>query len=400
MPSYVLTDLSGEVWIDSFEVSDCSLGLASGASWKVAKRRLSGGRREGVDLVELDNGALRLSIVPTRGMGLWRGQFGADRLGWDSPTRDGPVHPALVNLMNWGGLGWVEGFDELMVRCGLEHNGAPYEVKTQQADGTERNTTYSLHGKIANIPAHYVAVHIQDEPPHAITVEGHVDESKLFGPQIRMVTRITTVPGSSKATVRDEFQNLGDLPCGFQLLYHWNFGPPYLEEGSKLVAPARRVVPRDARAVEGLSDYETYGGPEPGFSEQVYFFELMGEGEGDAGRTLTMLKNRSGEKAVALRFSTHELPCFTQWKNTAGAKDGYVTGLEPATNYPNPKPFEQARGRVIRLAPGETRVAEVELEVFENAAGVAGAEAEIERCLAGKRPDVAPGPVEPFALPA
>ena len=67
--------------------------------------------------------------------------------------------------MDWGGLGWLDGFDELLARCGLENNGAPYEVKAVNPDGSERHTTFGLHGKIANIPASYVAVHVGDEPP-------------------------------------------------------------------------------------------------------------------------------------------------------------------------------------------------------------------------------------------
>ena len=54
-----------------------------------------------------------------------------------------------------------------------------------------------------------------------------------------------------------------------------------------------------------------------------------------------LLRNRAGDKAVALRFARAQLPCFTLWKQTGGRRDGYVTGLEPATNYPNPRPFEQ-----------------------------------------------------------
>ena len=59
-----------------------------------------------------------------------------------------------------------------------------------------------------------------------------------------------------------------------------------------------------------------------------------------------MLCNRDGDKAVVLRFPQTQLPGFTLWKNTAGPRDGYVTGLEPATNYPNPRPFEKVRDRV------------------------------------------------------
>ena len=122
-------------------------------------------------------------------MGLWKGWYDGNRLGWDSPVTDGPVHPSLVNLAAAGGLGWLDGFDELLARCGLENNGAPFEVKTVKPDGSESNTTFGLHGKIANIPASYVAVHVGAEAPHEIVVEGHVEESRLFGPQVRMVTQ-------------------------------------------------------------------------------------------------------------------------------------------------------------------------------------------------------------------
>jgi hypothetical protein len=39
-----------------------------------------------------------------------------------------------------------------------------------------------------------------------------------------------------------------------------------------------------------------------------------------------------------------------------------VTGLEPATDYPNPRSFEEAQGRVVPLAPGESVRFELALE--------------------------------------
>jgi hypothetical protein len=393
MPSRTLTDSPAGVWIERVDLGPGDLGLPASDPWVVRKRALRGGRREGVDLIEVEHGGLTLAIVPTRGMGIWRAQHGELRLGWGSPVKDGPVNPAFVNLADLGGLGWLQGFDELMARCGLEHNGAPYVV----AEGDGRQTAYPLHGRIANIPAHYVAVHVGDGPPHAITVEGHVNEARLFGMKVRMVTRITTVPGSRRITVRDEFTNLGDLPAEMQILYHWNFGPPLLGEGSRIVLPARAVVPRNARAVEGLGHHDVYGPPEPGFAEQVYFFEPIGEGAD--GRTVALLHDHAGGRGVALRFATSQLPCFTLWKNSGGLKDGYVTGLEPGTNYPNPKPFEAQRGRVVKLASGASHVAEMTLDVLDSAEAVAAAGAEIRALQAGEPPTIHPGPVEPFAAP-
>jgi hypothetical protein len=385
MPSYTLTDLARDLWVDSIAITPGHVGLTTSHAWSVHKQTLRGGRRDGVDLILVNNGPLSFSVVPTRGMGLWRGQYRGSHIGWDSPIADGPVHPSFVNLAAAGGLGWLDGFDEVMARCGLEHNGAPYQ---------EGQITYPLHGRIANIPAHFVAIHVGEKPPHELMIEGCVDEARLFGPTLRMLTRISTTLGSNRLTVRDEFSNVGDLPRDLQILYHWNFGPPYLEEGSRLLAPARTIIPRDERAVEGLGHFDVYGPPRPGSAEQVYFFDLHATA---AGESVLMLRTNTGDKAVALRFNKTGLPAFTLWKNTAGRKDGYVTGLEPGTNYPNPKPFEKARNRVISLAPGATYITETTLEVLDSKAAVAAVEAEIKLLQKQGAPTILPKPVEPYA---
>ena len=385
MPSHILTDVARDLWVERFSLRSGDLDQHATHPWSVTKRVLRGGRRDGVDLIEVDNGALSFSIVPTRGMGLWKGQYQGDRLGWDSPVHDGPVHPAFVNLMNWGGLGWLEGFDEVLARCGLENNGGPYQ---------EGPATFGLHGKIANLPASFVAVHVADDGTGEIAVEGQVEESKLFSPQIRMTTRISTTPGSNRIVVRDEFLNRKDAPGEMQILYHWNFGPPYLEAGARFVAPVKAAMPRNARARAGLDHYETFAAPEPGFAEQVYFLDLHADPKD--GRALVMLRNRAGDKAVVLRFTKAQVPAFTLWKCTGGAREGYVTGLEPGTNYPNPKPFEKARGRVVPLAANGRYLVETVLELLKGREAVAAVEAEVQALQGQGVPTIHPHPGEPF----
>jgi hypothetical protein len=314
----------------------------------------------------------------------------------DGPVADGPVHPSFVNLAAAGGLGWLEGFDELLARCGLENNGAPYEVKTVKPDGSESHTSFGLHGKIATIPASYVAVHIAPEPPHEIVVEGHVQESRLFGPQIRMETRIATVPGSNVLKVRDEFVNLRDQPVEMQILYHWNFGPPFLAAGARFVAPSKSLTPRDKMAQAALARYDVFEGPRPGFAEQVYYFELHSEPP-SGGKSLALLRNHAGDKGIVLRFGTDQLPAFTLWKNTGGLRDGYVTGLEPGTNYPNPRPFEQARKRVVSLPVDGRYVAEMTLALLTTPQEIGAVEAEIDRLQSHGATKINPRPMEPFA---
>lgn len=75
-----------------------------------------------MDLLIVDNGVMKITLVPTRGMGI-KEVKGADvRLGWDSPVKE-VVNPAFIDLESRGGLGWLDGFNEMLVRCGYEWTG-------------------------------------------------------------------------------------------------------------------------------------------------------------------------------------------------------------------------------------------------------------------------------------
>jgi hypothetical protein len=111
-----------------------------------------------------------------------------------------------------------------------------------------------------------------------------------------------------------------------------------------------------------------------GFAEQVYCYEPLADA---AGHTLAMLYNRAAERGMVLRYNRRELPCFTVWRNTASALEGYVTGLEPATNYPNFRGYERQQGRVLTLPPGGHHACTWSVEVQDTASGVAAVLAEI-----------------------
>jgi hypothetical protein len=376
--SWTLTDVAGDLWIDSFSAGNDDLRLATPHDWSVRKRTLRGGLRDGVDVIEVHNGALSFTVLPTRGMGLWRGAYRGQFLGWRSPVR-GPVHPQFVSLTDHGGLGWLTGFDEWLVRCGLASNGPPGEDVVTHKDGRTTRTPLTLHGRIANRPAHFVEVRVGLDPPYEISVVGHVAEAGLFLPHLHLTTTTTTVPGSNRVVVHDVVENRAAQPAEMQMLYHVNVGPPFLEAGSRVVAPIREMAPLTKRAAEGIDTYETYAGPTTGYAEQVYAYELLADGH---GRTLALLSNAAADRGLAVRFGQRELPCFVVWKNTAAVEDGYVTGLEPATNYPNLKTFERQQGRVRVLPPGGRWEATVALDVFDTREGVAGALAEVAKLQA------------------
>ena len=319
--------------------------------WWVAKRTLRSGLSQGVDIVEIDNGRLRCIIIPTRGMGIWRAWVDGHELGWHSPVR-GPVHPCFVPIAEPSGDGWLSGFDELMCRCGLESNGAP-EFSEQG------RLLYPLHGRIANLPAHSLELAI-DDVEGIISLHGIVEESRYHFQKLRMHTTYTTRFGATSIAWHDDVENFGGCAAGMQMLYHTNIGQPQLDEGSRVVLPVSQIANGDAAMSAGdVANWDTYHGPREGYKQQVYYFHLLGDGN---GLSRVLLKRADGSSAVQLTFNIRELPCFTLWRNLVADGDGYVTGIEPGTNFPNLRSSEEKAGRVVNLQPGERWHAEVNLE--------------------------------------
>lgn len=394
--SWILTDVTSDVWLDSLSVSNDSLRLPTPQDWSIRKRTLRGGLRDGIDLIEVHNGALSFGILPTRGMGLWRGEYRGNFLGWRSPV-NGPVHPQFVQQEGRGGIGWLDGFDEWLCRCGLSSNGPPGEDTYTDKNGRVVKSRHTLHGRIANLPAHLVEMRVNLDPPFELSVIGQVAEAGLFVSHLQLTTTYTTVPGSNRLVIHDQAENLAAQPAEMQLLYHCNVGPPFLEAGSRVVVPIKEMSPISPRAAEGIDTFDTYAGPVAGFAEQVYCYELLSDA---AGRSLAMLYNAKADRALVVRMNLSELPCFTVWKNTAALEDGYVTGLEPALNFPNFKNFERQQGRVRILPPGGKWEAKWSLEVLDSAGHVSDTLKEIVALQAKARPTIHRAPHPRFSSQA
>ena len=343
----------------------------------VRSRRLSGGRRDGVLLVELVAGSTKVFVLPDRGLGIWKVMAGDCELGWQSPVH-GPVHPRFVPLAEPGGLGWLDGFDEFVARCGLVSNGAP----DFDAAGRLR---HPLHGRIANLPAHHLDVTL-DEAAGTITLTGAVDETRFLCHALQMTTSLTVTADRQRVAWSDTVRNLSERPATMQMLYHVNFGPPLLGPGSEIVAAVEELAPRDASAGADVPSWNHYDPPRAGRGEEVHFMRMRAQPDGKAAALLVAPEGRHG---ACLEWRADTLPCFTLWKNQGGLADGYVTGLEPGTNYPNARSFEESRGRVVALAPNQT----VRFDLaIEHLAGPALA-AMRERLTAGPAPRIHPRPL-------
>lgn len=326
---------------------------AAGGVFRIERLVLEGGRRGGVELLVVDTGRVRAALLPTRGLSLWRANVDGLELGWRSPV-DGPVHPQWVALSEPSGLGWLDGFDELLVRCGLRSFGAP------DFDPASGRLAFPLHGRIGNLPTARLELELDAE--HSLLhVRGHVAESRFLQYNLQLEATYTFAIGTPTISIHDNVRNASDTPTTMQLLYHINVGRPLLSQGAKLHLAADRVVARNKHAADDLSNWPTYADPQVGYSEQVYFSSPTADSDNWAS---AMLSSQDNSQGFAVHYQTDTLPFFTQWKNTVGEQDGYVTGLEPGTGFPNPRSFEEAKGRLVTLEGGAERSFKLRLEAI------------------------------------
>ena len=200
-----------------------------------------------------------------------------------------------------GGIGWLTGFDEWLCRCGLASNGPPGEDVHVDRHGATRRDLLTLHGRIANQPAHYVEARVSLDPPYELSVIGHVEEGGLFYPHLQLTATYTTVPGSNRLVIHDVVENRGAEPAEMQLLYHCNLGMPFLAAGSRVLAPIRELSPISLRG-RGDNTLDTGG---PAQFQGVYCYCRS-----PAAKYLRCSTTTPRTKAWPWA-NRQELPCFT-----------------------------------------------------------------------------------------
>jgi hypothetical protein len=368
----VLTSAEKNQWTDQWEGTSKEITPQCPTEWSVKKYSLHGGKQEGVDVILIDNGMTQIAICPTRGMGILWAKRQDVRLGWNSPVKE-IVNPKWINLSSRGGLGWLEGFNEFVCRCGMEWAGHPGTDKFINNVGEEATMELTLHGRVENLPASEVEVVVEREAPYRIKVRGRVDERMFYGPKLELWTELSTEPGTPMFRIHDTLTNRGAAEQEFQVIYHSNFGAPLLEKGSRFIGTVGHVTPFNAHAAEGIASYTEYSGPTLGFVEQVYKIRP----QTISGQAMGMLVNAGGDKAASIAFSVDQLPYLTLWKNTNAEAEGYVTGIEPGTGFPHNRRIERSKGRVPKLAAGASRSFDVDYAIYLGSGEVTGALAKV-----------------------
>ena len=307
--------------------------------FSVRESRLSGGRADGVRVIDVQNGGnLSVTIVPDRCMDIFSVRYKGRCLNYI--TSNGLAHPAYYEVT---GEGWSEAFSGgFLYTCGLSNTGL--------RSGTEWDAQKE-HGCIANRPAERVNI-VETETPDgpAVEITGTMKEGMLAGTNLSLTRSIRLSYQRDVVEVTDTVKNEGFRRVPHTILYHCNMGYPLLQPDSKFSIPHSAVRPRTPFAEEMLPHLDEILPPQDALEEMCYYYSILPD---DSGWCAAMLENARENLRLRLRFDASTLDHFIQWKNFV--KGEYIMGLEPANAPIDGREDALARGELPCLEGGETR---------------------------------------------
>lgn len=336
---------------------------------------LGDGVERGVRVLEFRTGTgFAFDVLVDRSLDVGRCEFNGRSLAWLSPT--GVVGPWYAEPL---GLGWFRSWGGgMLVTCGLDHTllGGVDDASNfhQLVKPTEE---YGLHGRIGFMPARLSGYGERwDGDECVLWAEGVVRQAAVYGEAMELRRRIEARVGESRFTVHDEVVNVGFDPTTHMYLYHVNVGWPVVDAGSEYLIPAPPGVPV---AEYPTMDYRRLTGPAAGFPEECYEHQVVAE---PAGTVPVAIVNRDLGLGAYQVYRKDQFPFHTMWRMLG--EGTYGVAMEPTTNRDAGRFDARERGELAYLAPGETRVYDIEIGVLDSGAAIDSFAARVD-ALAGVR---------------
>lgn len=237
----------------------------------------------------------------------------------------------------------------MLYTCGLMSTGGA---------NRDEGVWHPAHGRFHSIPAQ----NLSSEVLHgeSLTVSGTVRETQFNGHSLEVRRSISSPIGENTVILRDEITNQTPHTQEYMLLYHFNFGWPFLSPELKMILPEGTTSsPRDEEAKKNFEDRFTFGEPIDGKSEEVYFNQIPAKD----GKASLRLVNPALGFGVEVFWSAGSLPVSAHWKYMKSGE--YVLGIEPTNSYIMGRHEEKKNGTIASIAPFSSEKTEVGLRFYD-----------------------------------
>lgn len=321
------------------------------------------GPSRGVRLIEFRTGTgFSFEVAVDRGMDVGRCDYRGASLAWMPPT----LLAAPWFFEQQSEFGWLRtGLGGLNNTCGLVHIGNPETADVSHYNFPARPTErYGVHDRAALIPGEILSFGERWEGDECILeAVGRVTQAQAYGENLVLTRTYRALLGRSGFVMEDVVENRGFLPVEHMLLYHFNIGFPFVDDGAELIAPFASA-PKLLFGSADLDDPKSWSrfiAPQQGWIQQTFEHDLAADMDGRVSVAIANPRLGSGT-AVALSYDKRVMPRYIEWRMMAEGQ--YAVGIEPCTNGFGRQAVKDA-GDLIVLQPGEGRAYRTELAILE-----------------------------------
>ncbi len=307
---------------------------------------LADGTNNAVRAIDVKTGGgLEYTVLPDRGLDISLASYKGVNLTYLGTN--GEAHPSYYDC---SGQEWLRTFYAgLLTTCG------PDNIGSSCRDG---DADYGLHGRFSHTPAKNVC----DVSPYSdsIKIMGLIDNHTLFSDKVSVKRTIESKQFGNYIKVTDEITNEGSRSIPLMMLYHINFGFPFLSESAQVNIEAQRCEAYDDYSLRDMLNITGFSKPHPANTEKNYFHTCKDfKGYGFA----SVVNSSLNGMCVYIRQKLDTLPYLSQWKLENPID--YILGLEPCNTMCIGRHKLREKGILPMIGPEETRTMEITIGVFD-----------------------------------
>lgn len=284
------------------------------------------------------SGGLAFRVLPDQGLDIGPLWWAGFPVSWRSPQPPARLSAGREPtwLSAWGG--------GMVTTCGVDNIGPG-------RDG------YGLHGSHHATPAEDVQVRRLSRDNHlGVLITGIVRNVEMFGRRITVRREIEAWTDAAAFDLRDEITNEGMETVAIPLLYHVNFGAPFISPGSRIEVDSGDTVVRDAQSV--VPDPRRMPAPTTEIAEAV--FEHRGF-DGFAPLRSAVVESPALGARARLTWTAGTLPRLYEW--VWPTRGGWALGIEPANSALFGPDRDQPHAGAPMLTRGATTTTHLSLSI-------------------------------------
>jgi len=257
---------------------------------------LTDGKENGLKVVEMDNGVLRVLLNESKALDVMQVFYKGVNMSFVS--KNGFQTRELPFLKRFEG--------GMIYTCGLDSVG--------DREGFEP------HGSFHSTPAKIVEI-FQSE--NELLVRAITEITSLGGENLYFERTVTLCTGTGVLNINDKLINNGTKQEDYCLLYHINIGYPMLDEGVEIKGDFKEIIPRTEYSKTKIDNRAVFEAPVDNADESCYFIL-------NNGNCVSVTNKKIGKK-LTVTYSKETLPHLVQWNNPV--TQAYALGIEPATTF-------------------------------------------------------------------